>query len=153
MALLIAVRVVTGARYGERMRVTMMLADAAHEVNGKLYILGGGWSVTGPVLPPMALALKLDVPWVDADQQHEFVLVLVDADGHPVRVAGQDEEVRAGGTFQVARPPGLPAGTDIDFAFAVTVGSLPLAAGRYAWQLWIDGETAVDWQRPFQVRG
>jgi hypothetical protein len=135
------------------MRVTMMLADAAQEVNGKLYILGGGWSVTGPLLPPMALALKLDVPWSAANQTHEFLLVLVDADGHPVRVAAGDEgEVRAGGTFEVARPPGLPPGTDIDFAFAVTVPSLPLSAGRYAWQLWIDGETREDWQRPFQVR-
>jgi hypothetical protein len=134
------------------MRVTMMLADAAQEVNGKLYVLGGGWSVTGPVLPPMALALKLDVPWSAANQQHEFLLVLVDADGHPVGVEGQDGGVRAGGTFEVGRPTGLPAGSDIDFAFAVTVGSLPLAAGRYAWQLWIDGETSADWQRPFQVR-
>ena len=130
----------------------MMLADAAQEVNGKLYVLGGGWSVTGPALPPMALALKLDVPWSAANQEHEFLLVLVDADGHPVRVAGDDGEVRAGGTFEVGRPPDLPAGTDIDFAFAVTVPSLPLAPGRYAWQLWIDGETSEDWQRPFQVR-
>jgi hypothetical protein len=134
------------------MRVTMMLADAAQEVNGKLYVLGGGWSVTGPVLPPMALALKLDVPWSAANQTHEFLLVLVDADGHPVRAGGDDGEVRAGGTFEVGRPPDLPAGTDIDFAFAVTVPSLPLAAGRYAWQLWIDSETSEDWQRPFQVR-
>ena len=130
----------------------MMLADAAQEVNGKLYVLGGGWSVTGPVLPPMALALKLDVPWSAANQEHEFLLVLVDADGHPVRVGVDDGEVRAGGTFEVGRPPGLPAGTDIDFAFAVTVPSLPLEPGRYAWQLWIDGETSEDWQRPFQVR-
>ena len=130
----------------------MMLADAAQEVNGKLYILGGGWSVTGPTLPPMAIALKLDVPWSAADQQHEFALALVDADGHPAAVPGQDAEVRAGGQFEVGRPPGLPAGSDIDFAFALTVGSLPLAAGRYAWQLWIDGETQADWQRPFQVR-
>jgi hypothetical protein len=134
------------------MRVTMMLADAAQEVNGKLYVLGGGWSVTGPVLPPMALALKLDVPWSAAHQEHEFLLVLVDADGHPVRVAGDGGEVQAGGTFEVGRPEGLPPGTDIDFAFAVTVPSLPLAPGRYAWQLWIDGETNEDWQRPFQVR-
>lgn len=134
------------------MRVTMMLADAAQEVNGKLYVLGGGWSVTGPVLPPMAIALKLDVPWSAANQQHEFLLVLVDADGHPVRVEDQDGDVGAGGTFEVGRPAGLPPGTDIDVALAVPIGPLPLAAGRYTWQLWIDGETNEDWQRPFQVR-
>jgi hypothetical protein len=29
------------------MRVTMMLADAAQVSEGKLYILGGGWSIAG----------------------------------------------------------------------------------------------------------
>jgi hypothetical protein len=133
------------------MRVTMMLADAAQEVNGKLYVLGGGWSITGPTPPPMAIALKLDVPWTDAGKLHDFRLVLVDADGHQV-VAPAGDGVEASGQFEVARPPGLPAGTDIDLALAVTIGPLPLAPGRYAWQLWVDGETHVDWQRPFQVR-
>jgi hypothetical protein len=132
----------------------MMLADAAQEVNGKLYVLGGGWSVTGPGLPPMALAVKLDVPWSDANTLHEFEIRLVTADGHPVQVEDDDEalEVRIVGKFEVGRPPGLPPGSDIDFAFTVNVGPLPLASGRYAWQLWIDGATAEEWQRPFQVR-
>ncbi len=30
------------------MRVTMILADAAQVVDNNSYILGGGWSVTGP---------------------------------------------------------------------------------------------------------
>ena len=140
------------------MRVTMLLADAAQEVQGKLYILGGGWSVTGPDVPPMALAIKLDVPWSDANASHGFELALVDTDGRAVKVDdgtdGTDgtREVRIGGNFEVGRPPGLPPGSDIDCAFTVNVGAIPLAGGRYAWQLWIDGETAEDWQRPFQVR-
>ena len=67
------------------MRVTMLLADAAQEVNGKLYVLGGGWSVTGPDVPPMALAVKLDVPWTEANQAHTFELVLVDTEQPPPR--------------------------------------------------------------------
>ena len=134
-----------------QMKLSMLLCDSAQVADGKLYVLGGGWSVTGPTPPPMAIALKLDVPWTDAGRPHAFRLALVDADGHPVSGPG-DGQVEAGGQFEVARPPGLPAGTDIDFALAVTVGPLPLGPGRYAWQLWIDGETHVDWQRPFQVR-
>jgi hypothetical protein len=137
------------------MRVTMLLADAAQEVRGKLYILGGGWSVTGPDVPPMALAIKLDVPWSAANASHAFELTLVDTDGRAVTLAedtGAESEVRIGGSFEVGRPPGLPLGSDIDCAFTVNVGALPLGSGRYAWQLWIDGETAEDWQRPFQVR-
>ena len=141
----------------------MLLADAAQEVRGKLYILGGGWSVTGPDVPPMALAIKLDVPWSDANASHEFELTLVDTDGRAVnmteRTPGSSHgsshgahEVRIEGSFEVGRPAGLPPGSDIDCAFTVNVGALPLSSGRYAWQLWIDGETAEDWQRPFQVR-
>lgn len=137
------------------MRVTMMLADAAQEANGKLYILGGGWSVTGPKLPPMAIALKVDVPWTEANRQHEWELVLTDADGRPATVGEEPgaREVRLSGKFEVGRPPGLAAGSDIDLAMAVNVGSLPLQPGRrYAWQLWIDGESSDDWRRPFSVR-
>lgn len=134
------------------MRVTMLLADAAQEVNGKLYVLGGGWSVTGPDIPPMSLAIKLDVPWSEANQSHRFEIVLVDTDGHPVGTEGGGPGVRVDGTFEVGRPAGLPAGSDIDFAFAVNVPPFPLPPGRYAWQLSIDDGTREDWLRPFQVR-
>ena len=134
------------------MRVTMLLADAAQEVNGKLYVLGGGWSVTGPDVPPMALAVKLDVPWTEANQSHTFELVLVDTDGHPVGGGGEHQGVRVDGRFEVGRPSGVPAGSNIDVAFAISVPPVPLPPGRYAWQLAIDGRTHADWLRPFQVR-
>ena len=39
------------------MKVTMMLADSAQVAGGKLYILGGGWSITGPMPCPSAIAV------------------------------------------------------------------------------------------------
>lgn len=129
----------------------MLLADSAQEVNGKLYVLGGGWSVTGPDLPPMGLAIKLDVPWLEVGRPHTFRLSLVDADGHPVR-ALDGAPVHVAGNFEVGRPHGVPPGSEVDCAFAVNIGPMPLAGGRYTWRLWIDDETTEDWQRPFQVR-
>src|SRR4051812_35570821 len=102
------------------MRVTMMLADAAQEVGGKLYILGGGWSVTGPQPTPHAVAVKVDVPWTAANTKHHFRLSLMSADGAPVLVPGPEgdaQPVRIEGDFETGRPPGLPAGTDLDFVF------------------------------------
>ena len=144
-----AVGLVTGDPEQPVRRV--LLADAAQEVNGKLYVLGGGWSVTGPDLPPMAIAIKLDVPWSDANTQHTFSLELVDQDGRPV-AAGDSGGVRAEGTFEVGRPVGLPAGSDIDFAFVVSIPPFPISPGRFTWKLSIDGESHLDWVRPFQVR-
>lgn len=137
------------------MRVTMLLADAAQVANGKLYLLGGGWSITGPQVPPMAVALKIDVPWNEANRRHSWKLSLVDGDGQAVQVPGPEgpQEVFAGGEFEVGRPPGLAEGSDIDLPLAVNMGPLPLPAGnRYAWRLWIDDDTHADWVRPFTVR-
>lgn len=46
----------------------MLLCDAADSVNGKLYILGAGWSqLLFPDRPAnMSLAIKIAVPWDQA---------------------------------------------------------------------------------------
>lgn len=135
----------------------MMLADTAQEVGGKLYILGGGWSVTGPEVGPMALAIKIDVPWNSANQRHKFDVMLLGEDGQPPEMLGPEGqvpgEVRFSGDFEVGRPPGMPAGTDIDATFAIQLGPLPLVPGRrYVWRLEIDGTSEDYWHRAFFVR-
>ena len=37
------------------MKVSLLLADSAQAVAGKLYLLGGGWTVTGPEPSPFAM--------------------------------------------------------------------------------------------------
>jgi Family of unknown function (DUF6941) len=133
------------------MRVTIMLADAAQEADGKLYILGGGWSVTGPEIPPSAVAMKIDVPWDQANRRHTWSLELLSEDGAPVMI--EDEPLRVEGEFEVGRPPGLAPGSFIDVPLAVSFGPFPLELGRrYVWSLVIDDESNADWNREFFVR-
>ena len=138
------------------MKVTMMLADSAQEVGGKLYILGGGWSITGPEPVPMAIALKLEVPWDRTNEQHSLLLELLDEDGEPVLVPGTDNDevpLQVTGEFEAGRPPGIKPGTPIDSALAVNFGPLQLKGGRrYQWRLSIDGETEEDWTLGFSTR-
>jgi len=137
------------------MKVTMLLADSAQAVDGKLYILGGGWSITGPDPIPSAIAVKIEIPWDEANKKHALKLALVDADGRPVKVPTPTGEVpvELGTDFEVGRPPGLKPGTALDFVFAVNIGPLPLAPdGRYVWQLSIDGTVDEDWQLAFSTR-
>jgi hypothetical protein len=139
------------------MKVTMMLADSAQEVGGKLYILGGGWSITGPDPVPMAIALKLEVPWDRTNEQHSLLLELLDEDGSAVMVEGPEEHgpvpLQVTGEFEAGRPPGIKPGTPIDSALAVNFGPLPLEPGRrYQWRLSIDGETDEDWTLGFSTR-
>ena len=134
----------------------MLLADAAQEVGGKLYILGGGWSITGPTPTPMAIALKLEVPWDRTNEQHKLLLELLDEDGDPVLVTddqGEQVPLQVSGEFEAGRPPGIKPGTPIDSALAVNFGPLQLEGGRrYQWRLSIDGETDEDWTIGFSMR-
>ena len=133
----------------------MLLADSAQVADGKLYILGGGWSLTGPDPTPQAIAMKVDVGWHEAEIGHHWELFLEDADGRPVILETPDghHPIEVRGEFQVARPPTVPEGTPIDVALAVNLGPLPLGAGnRFAWRLSIDGESHEDWTLGFTTR-
>lgn len=131
----------------------MLLADFVQAVQGKLYILGGGWSVTGPGAVQMGIAVKVEVPWDQANVQHTFRLTLVDADEQPVLVPGAEQPVQVEGQFEVGRPPGLKHGSPLDFALAVNVPPLPLEPdSRYVWRLLIDGESDEDWYVGFTTR-
>jgi hypothetical protein len=134
----------------------MLLADAAQAVGGKLYILGGGWSVCGPAPTPMAIGLKIEVPWDRANASHTWQLDLRDGDGIAIDLPdpeGELQPVQVGGTFEVGRPPGLKPGTGIDFTLAINFGPLPLPPGQiYEWILKIDDETEDEWRLTFQTR-
>lgn len=136
-------------------KVTMLLCDSAQVADGKLYILGGGWSMTGPDPVPSAIALKIDVGWHEAEASHHWELFLEDADGRPVLMPTPEGEhpVEVRGEFAVGRPIGIPEGSPIDVALAVNLGPLPLRPGtRYTWRMSIDGESQTDWLLGFTTR-
>jgi len=134
------------------MKATMLLCDAAQVADGKLFILGGGWSITGAVMGPSAIALKLEVPWDQTNVPHHWELYLVDADGHPVTIQTDDgqQAIEVRGDFEVGRPPGLPMGSPLDVPIAVNLPPLPVSAGeRYEWRLTVDGESNEEWAVSF----
>ncbi len=133
----------------------MLLCDSAQVAEGKLYVLGGGWSMIGPDPAPSAIAMKIDVDWNDADRPHHLELFLVDADGQPVSFETPEGthpmEFRA--DFSVPRPDAVPPGSPIDFAFALNLPPLPLLPNsRYTWRLMIDGEAEESWILAFSTR-
>jgi hypothetical protein len=136
-------------------KVTMLLCDAAQVADGKLFVLGGGWSLTGPDPMPSAIAMKIDVDWHEADRAHHWELYLEDQDGRPVMVETPEghHPVEVRGEFTVTRPTTVPEGTPIDVALAVNLGPLPLVPGfRYNWRLAIDGDSQSDWALAFTTR-
>jgi hypothetical protein len=137
------------------MKVIMLLADAAQTVDNKLYILGGGWSITGPAPSPSAVALKIEVPWDQTNKKHTFELSLFDADGQAVMASTPEGErpIQIGGEFEVGRPAGLAPGIPIDVALAFNFGPMPLPpGGRFTWRLAIDKQPKEEWQVSFSTR-
>jgi hypothetical protein len=133
----------------------MLLADYAVVSDGKLTIVGGGWSQTGPEPSSFGIGLLIQVPWDQANTMHAFSVELVDSDGAEVVLQTPEEDeqpVAFGGEFEVGRPPGLKPGTPLDFPVAVNSTPLPLEPGRYEWRLTIDGQSREDWTLPFTVR-
>ena len=137
------------------MRVTMMLADYVQVADGKLTIVGGGWSVTGPMPVPFGVALLFQVPWDRANMKHRFRLELVDADGDPVAMETDDgaQPLVIEGEFEAGRPPGLRPGTPLDVPIGINVPGAPIPpGGRYEWRLSVNGETEDDWRLAFTTR-
>ena len=108
----------------------MLLADYAVVADGKLTIVGGGWSQTGPEAASFADGAPIAF---DEEEQTEQIVAF-------------------GGEFEVGRPPGLKPGTPLDFPVAVNSTPLPLEPGRYEWRLTIDDTSREDWRMPFTVR-
>jgi hypothetical protein len=131
------------------MRLSVVLCDAAQVADGKLYILGGGWThavINEPV--SMALAVVAVVPWGDANRRHAVSVALRDEDGGLAEVAGQS--VKTDGQFEIGRPPGIKPGSDLNATMVFKFGGLVLEPGGYVWELQL-GDTTE--RTPFWIVG
>ena len=85
-----------------------LLADYAEIVNGKLYLMGGGWdrwfAPAVPVQVRLAIAVGVRVGWEETNKTIPIRMWVEDDDGA--------ELVRIEGQVNVGRPPGLPPGSD-----------------------------------------
>ena len=131
--------------------VHMMMCDAAQVTAGKLFILGGGVSLIGPQVQPIAVAMQILVPWDRANIAHHWRLALVDEDGQQVMIG--TKPVIAEGKFEAGRPAGLRPGSPLTMALAINLPAFPLAPdGAYEFRLSINDESRPDWKARFATR-
>jgi hypothetical protein len=132
----------------------MFLAEAVQVADGKLNILGGGWSLLGSGPAPMAVAILIELSAAEANGDHHFELFLTDSDHQPVfsdSVNGTTPvEVR--GDASVALPVDYDARLPVPWPIAVNVPGLVLPPdGSYQWNLTVDGHTDPSWVLPFRT--
>ena len=84
----------------------LILADAAQEIAGKLYLLGGGWDIHSPQqypsVIPFGLGVGILVPWSQTNVKHHFTFFIKASEG--------PELARGEGDFEVGRKAGIRAG-------------------------------------------
>jgi hypothetical protein len=134
------------------MELTALLCNHAESINNLLYVSGGG--IDRAFIPPgqpgpwqvsLALAVSVEVPWTQTNQDHSVHITLQDADGKPVEVqkgpAPEDRQQFAVDLrFNVGRPPQLEAGESQTVALAVNIPVLPFEKlGQYAFVISVDG--------------
>ncbi|MFH1151395.1 MAG: hypothetical protein V1748_13075 [Actinomycetota bacterium] len=123
------------------MDAILLLCDYAEAINGKLYIMGGGWTSCPPGPRLMAVAIRVNVPWSETNLKHQLALFLQDADGNQVELGEPPQPVKKTADFEVGRPPGIPQGTELDFTAVFGFVNLLLQPDTgYRWQLEINGD-------------
>jgi hypothetical protein len=132
------------------MEVTLILCDAAQAVEGKLYILGGGWTMV-KVNPGEAVTMGLGaivtVDWNETNQPFDVKVELQLEDGPVVTI--NEQPIMMGALLEVGRPPGTKAGSQMNASLAFPLMPLPLAPGGYVWVVTINDEEKA--RRPFLV--
>lgn len=86
----------------------IILADHAEVLNGKLYVMGGGWETLTanrplPFEQPCAIAMAISVPWNETNQQHQIEVEIVDQETG-------NNLFRYEAEVEVGKPPGMPLG-------------------------------------------
>lgn len=81
----------------------LIAADFAEVINGKSYIIGGGWDRFSPASYPvqmrLGVAVGIRVPYLEANLPHHFVLILRTGDGKELlKIEGDLETGRAPGS-------------------------------------------------------
>jgi hypothetical protein len=137
------------------MQITMMLADAVQVADGKLFILGGGWTVTGPLPTPSAIAVRVEVDAHQFGKSHHWELFLEDADGHLVQFDTPEgmTSIEVRGDFSVPEGADMLPGAPVAVPIVVNFPPLPLApAGRYVWRFTVNGESLPGATAAFSTR-
>src|SRR6266536_1547279 len=94
---------------------SFVAADHAEAINGKLYLMGGGFDTIGapnlPFLVRFSIAAILKVPCSDTNRRFPLSATLATADG-------EELDWRMEGELEAGRAPGLRAGGDVTIVIA-----------------------------------
>lgn len=114
----------------------LVLADRAEAVNGKLYMVGGGWDRVGMIQIPgpadFDVALGVLVGYNETNTPHWIELALEDDDNKNVQPPINAQ-------FELGKPAGMKAGQPQRFQLVLRGPFTIPKAGAYHWVVSLDG--------------
>jgi hypothetical protein len=126
-----------------------MLADSVESINGKLYMMGGGWDtmkVASIDIPhKLSFACGISVPWNATDEDHTLAVTIEDTDGQQVAPP-------LSVTFKTGRSPNLERGAATRIPFAVKAEIKFPAFGAYVLTGRVDDREDGTRRMPFFMR-
>lgn len=133
-----------------QVNVSVTLAEFLRVSEGKVDSLGTGWHTIGPEPRPFGVLATLQFELTDAPQEREFSLELVDSQGQPCGLAGNDEPFALFNTL--ALPSRQEHGRDVlDTTMPMMLPPVELRAGDHEFVVKIDGETRFGWSVALHV--
>lgn len=115
----------------------LILADSVQVVDGKLYMLGGGWTTLHakgvPTTHPLGIGVGFKVPWQETNQVNHVDIGIFSEDGTQIGPNLQGE-------LEMGRPPGIKPGTDQLMIIALNAAIALENLGRYEIQVKVEGQ-------------
>ncbi|MBU6348447.1 MAG: hypothetical protein KGQ38_07540 [Actinomycetales bacterium] len=123
-------------------KILLITADAASVSDGKINMLGGGWTHISSGPANFTLVARLTIPWTMTNSQLPWSLELIDEDGHLYRPEPGADPVQITAELNVERPDGIPEGSSLDVPLIFPFIGLPLRPGAYEWVFSLAGASA-----------
>jgi hypothetical protein len=115
---------------------TLLIADWAEVINGKVYAQGLGWSNTVAGRPMgLAMVCFMRVPFDQTNKKHSAHFQLLTADGKPYP---SDQPVRVDYQFSIGRLPDMNPNDFNNSPFVVNIQGIVFEPGRYRSEIWLN---------------
>lgn len=135
------------------MNITLIVGDVARVAEGKLDVLGAGWTLCGPGPVNLGVGVLVEVPWAELGESHHFELVLLDHKGQVVPGPNGEPLMRIHAELATQKPPGVLLGAPQIVPMALNLNGVPVPpGGRYKLLLTHKESPNVSWEWSFNTR-
>jgi hypothetical protein len=129
-------------------KILLITADAASISDGKINMLGAGWTRISAGLANFCVVVRLDIPWNMTNSELDWSLDLTDQDGRIYEPTETSGRLHLEGQVQVGRPDNLQQGASLEAPLVIPFIQLPLRPGPLEWRFQVAQTVA---KYPFSV--